>query len=139
MATKRIRNTKTISGGRIKPTIQNKHMKHNLNFKTTLELDQWIEQYITSQPYKFIKYLKPAKKINGEFRILRPNKHIKKEPWSQYEIQFMVDNWPFKKPEWLAGALRRKQTAVLAMAAILRKKGYHLPFKRNRNGKIKEE
>lgn len=114
-------------------------MKINLKFDNVLQLDQYIENYITSHPYKFIKYLKPQKKLNQDFRIARPIKHIKKEPWSMFEIQFLVDNWVFKKPEYLAGVLRRKQTAVLAMVYLLRKKGYHLPFKRNRNGKVREE
>lgn len=109
-------------------------MKHNLNFKTTLQLDQWVESYITSHPYKFIKYLKKPKTIDTKVTIMgmRP----KKEPWSQYEIQFLVDYWPHKKPEWLAKALKRTQISVVAMAGLLRKKGYHLPFKRMRNGKV---
>lgn len=100
-------------------------------------MDQWVEQYITSHPYKFIKYLKKPKKIDTTVTIMgmRP----KKEPWSQYEIQFLVDHWSFKKPEWLAKALKRTQVSVVAMAGLLRKKGYHLPKKRNTNGRITED
>jgi hypothetical protein len=62
--------------------------------------------------------------------------NTRRKHWSEMEIQFVKDNYAFKKVRWIAKQLRRKSTAVSQMLTRLYAAG--LPKKKPKNGEIYE-
>lgn len=61
----------------------------------------------------------------------------KRKWWSDYELEFLRENYATKNIRWIAKALRRKPIAVQQKLYQLYKKG--LPKKQSRNGEVLED
>lgn len=112
-------------------------MKLKLDFRSVVDHDQYVKEYINKNPLKFLPMIKNLKKERR--KVLLNSGRRTRENWSEYELNMLIDCWPFKKLEWIARTLQRSNEVVMAKVMELRKKGLNLPMKVHRNGKIKED
>lgn len=64
----------------------------------------------------------------ANFKLCKRNN----KQWTEFELNFLVENYLKKNVKWIAGKLERKVTSVYAMLNILYKKGL-----RKKNNRIK--
>ncbi len=100
-------------------------MKIILEFRSKPEHDKYCKDFCEN-------YNKPEVIIGGE----PIDDTTRRKHWSDSEIEFLKDNYKFKKTRWIAKQLRRKPIAISQKLSKLYELG--LPKKRSRSGEINE-
>lgn len=105
-------------------------MKITLEFKNMMEHNKYC---IEQTKLLMEKDISVAKQFDG--KPIQVN--TRRKTWSQYELEFIKENYMSKKVRWIALQLGRPVHAVQMKLNKMYKEG--LQKKRPRNGKVREE
>ena len=106
-------------------------MKITLEFNSQEEHDEYVQSQFSHSTTMTHK----TKEVSLTFKESGLNR---KYHWTDWDVQFLVQNWGKKNGKWIAKSLGKTQVAVLQKANSLRAKGVELPLLRHRRTKVIE-
>lgn len=98
------------------------------------ESEDELNQYILNKSMKLKDEIETITDIKKDVTISITTRKYK--PWSEYEMNFILNNYAFKSSVWIAKALNRTRTQIMARVDKMRKMGANIPLKIHKNGKI---
>lgn len=96
--------------------------------------EEEMNQYIMSKAMELKHTMDETKEVDPEAKV--PLLTRVRHPWTQYELNFLIDNYASKSMPWIAKSLHRNAAQCHAKLHEMRKKGARIPEKKHRNGRV---